>query len=337
MSSIEVKKVDVFTTKPFGGNPAGVVTDAAALSREDMLQIAGLMSLSECVFVNDSPTSKYPFRLRFFTQTTELDMSGHCFIAACFALLEEGKIPVNNGVTILSLETNIGGVPLEIHFEEGGTARDNEAGDDCGVPLRIGGEKSGILRQIMVNQTRTPYRQADIPVGELAAILGIPESEITDMGLPLEIASHGLEQLVIPVMHQKTLLEMQPDLIKLNLLNAKYGIQTNDIFTTEAIHADCSVYSRHFSPAIGLWEDPGSGNGAGSIAVYIVRHGIVEANQMIVETGKDVNSLVRVFVEVGNPSGDKIPVSIGGLAVTSIVQHVELGGEKSVSLSEQPT
>lgn len=336
MSSIEIKKVDVFTTKPFGGNPAGVVTDASTMSRGDMLEVAGLMSLSECVFVSDSPTSDYPFRLRFFTQSTELDLSGHCFIAACFALIEEGKIPVKNGVTLLSLETNIGGVPLEIHFDEDGVAGDNEADSDDGVPIRIGNERSGILRRIMVNQTRTPYRQADIPAEELAAILGIPESEITDMRLPIEIASHGLEQLIIPVKSQKTLLEMHPDLIKLNLLNQKYGIQTNDIFTTEVIHADCSVYSRHFAPAIGLWEDPGSGNGAGSIGVYVVRHGIVDANQLIVEEGNDVDNLSRVFVEVGNTSGDKIPVSIGGLAVTSIVQRVELGGKKPISWNEQP-
>ncbi len=62
---IDIYQVDVFSSKPFGGNPAAVVPDArGGLSNEDMQNIAREMNLSETVFM--FPLDEESYEVRFF-------------------------------------------------------------------------------------------------------------------------------------------------------------------------------------------------------------------------------------------------------------------------------
>jgi predicted PhzF superfamily epimerase YddE/YHI9 len=326
MSKIAVKQIDVFTTKPFSGNPAGVIPGADGLDTADMQRIAAELNLAESCFIQKPESAESSFKVRFFTQSVELDLSSHALIAACFAALEEGSVALQSGVTEIRCDTKIGGVPLEIHFDAGTVDPDATPSQDE-VLLSCRNGQTGKLRRIMIHQLRNDIRSADIPMPELAGILGIDEHEIKGMGLPLEVFTHGLKQLVIPIMHRETLVSMRPDLIKLNLLNKRYDVQTNDLFTLEAMSSDSIAYSRTFSPAIGLWEDLGSGSGAGSIAAYLARHHVLHPGSVIVEQGTDSEHLVRIFVDVGENDGATIPLRIGGLAVTCLEQEISLEGE----------
>ena len=65
--SMEAWRVNAFTTKPFTGNPAGVVPDADGLSDHLMLSIAGeLNDISETVFIcqPEMEDAEYPDRHR---------------------------------------------------------------------------------------------------------------------------------------------------------------------------------------------------------------------------------------------------------------------------------
>jgi trans-2,3-dihydro-3-hydroxyanthranilate isomerase len=326
MPKIRVKNIDVFTTKPFSGNPAGVIPEADGLDTADMKRIAAELNLAECCYIQRPDSAESAFKVRFFTQSVELDLSSHALIAACFVAIEEGRVALQSGVTETHCDTRMGSVPLDIYFDAnaGGTG---SAPSKDEVPVSCSNGQTGLLRRIMIHQRRDKIKSTNIPIPELAGILGIDEHEIRGTGLPLEILTHGMKQLVIPIMHQDTMLSMRPDLIKLNLLNKRYDIQTNDLFTLEALNADAALYSRTFSPAIGLWEDVGSGSGAGSIAAYLARHGALHPGSIIVEQGSDRDNLARIFVEVGENDGSVIPLRIGGLAVTSIEQNIVLEGE----------
>jgi PhzF family phenazine biosynthesis protein len=330
MGKIDVKKIDVFTINPFSGNPAGVITAADGLSGDDMQRIAEVLNLAECAFVQTGGGSGCDFRVRFFTQSTELELSSHALIAACFSVIEEGRLPLKHGVTSVQFDAMIGAVPLDIYFDSDSEKGKTE-GSSEGVPVTCKDGTSGMLRRIMIHQKRDDIRVADIPVATLAGILGVDQHEIRGTGLPLEILTHGLRQLIIPIVHRDTLMNMKPDLIKLNLLNRKFDIQTNDIFTLEPVSDDASVYSRSFSPAIGLWEEVGSGSGCGSIGAYLVRHGVLNPGAIIVEQGTDLDCLARVHVEIDDIQGSNISLRIGGLAVTSIVQNVNFE-EGSITL-----
>ena len=65
MSSLRFKQVDVFTDKPFFGNPVAVVIGAEGLDTEAMQRIACWTNLSETTFLLKSEVADY--RLRIFT------------------------------------------------------------------------------------------------------------------------------------------------------------------------------------------------------------------------------------------------------------------------------
>ena len=75
--------LDVFTDRPFGGNPLAVVLDADALSGERMQAIAAEFNLSETVFVlKPAKAGGDRKRLRIFTPRAELPFAGHPTVGA---------------------------------------------------------------------------------------------------------------------------------------------------------------------------------------------------------------------------------------------------------------
>ena len=319
MRKISIKQVDAFTTRPFGGNPAGVITDGDGLQPDEMMKIAGEMNLSETAFVTLPESDGTIARIRFFTPSNEVDLSGHVVIAAAWALAEEGKIPLGDGVTTVEFGTNAGNIPVDLHFY---STDSPETGEDR-VALRTA-SACGELHRIMMRQSISEYRQSDVPPEEIAAILGIDPGEITGTGMPMEVISAGLEQLMIPIARKETIMEMHPDLIKLGLMNKKRGIETNHVFSMDTYDEDCVSYARHFAPAVGMWEDPGTGTASAGLATYLMRHGVVTSGRMTMEQGNSVESLARIIVEAEESMLDAGSVRIGGLAITSITRDITL-------------
>jgi PhzF family phenazine biosynthesis protein len=88
---LRFKQVDVFTAKPFLGNPVAVVIGAEELDGAQMQRIAGWTNLSETTFLLKSAHADY--RLRIFTPRQELPFAGHPTIGSAHAALESGFIP----------------------------------------------------------------------------------------------------------------------------------------------------------------------------------------------------------------------------------------------------
>jgi len=87
---LRFKQVDVFTAKPFLGNPVAVVIGAEQLDRAQMQRIAGWTNLSETTFLLSS--AKADYRLRIFTPRHELPFAGHPTIGSAHAALESGFV-----------------------------------------------------------------------------------------------------------------------------------------------------------------------------------------------------------------------------------------------------
>ena len=68
---------DVFTDRPFGGNPLAVLPDARGLDGGQMQSIAREFNLSETVFVLPPDDPAHTRRLRIFTPAQELPFAGH--------------------------------------------------------------------------------------------------------------------------------------------------------------------------------------------------------------------------------------------------------------------
>jgi PhzF family phenazine biosynthesis protein len=87
---VKFKQVDVFTRKPFLGNPVAVVIGAEGLDTAAMQRIACWTNLSETTFLLKSGRADY--RLRIFTPRQELPFAGHPTIGSAHAALESGFV-----------------------------------------------------------------------------------------------------------------------------------------------------------------------------------------------------------------------------------------------------
>lgn len=109
MNERPFKQVDVFTRRPFLGNPVAVVLDAQGLSDDEMAAIARWTNLSETTFV--LPSDRADYRLRIFSPGGELPFAGHPTIGSAHAVLEAGLVVPRDGH--FTQECGIGVVPLE--------------------------------------------------------------------------------------------------------------------------------------------------------------------------------------------------------------------------------
>jgi trans-2,3-dihydro-3-hydroxyanthranilate isomerase len=89
---LEYEVVDVFTDRPFTGNPLAVVFGAEGLSAEQLQAIAREFNLSETIFVLAPAAADATYRVRIFTPVAELPFAGHPSVGAAVTQLRRGTI-----------------------------------------------------------------------------------------------------------------------------------------------------------------------------------------------------------------------------------------------------
>jgi PhzF family phenazine biosynthesis protein len=93
MQQRNFKQVDVFTARPYYGNPLGVVLDGAGLSKEEMQHFTNWTNLSECTFLLPPTHAEADYHVRIFCPGRELPFAGHPTLGTCHAWLEAGGKP----------------------------------------------------------------------------------------------------------------------------------------------------------------------------------------------------------------------------------------------------
>lgn len=86
-------QVDVFSARPYQGNPVAVILDGEGLDEEAMLRVARWTNLSETTFVLPPSTDAADYRLRIFTPGGELPFAGHPTLGSAHAWIENGGAP----------------------------------------------------------------------------------------------------------------------------------------------------------------------------------------------------------------------------------------------------
>ncbi|MCB9009097.1 MAG: PhzF family phenazine biosynthesis protein [Ardenticatenaceae bacterium] len=170
MPTYPFMQVDAFTKRPLAGNPCAIIFDADSLSDSQMLAIAKEMNLSETAFVLKSEIADV--RARYFTPAEEIPLAGHPTIATMHALVETGQIQLPGDYTKISLELQVGPIPIELYATESGV-------------------------RVVMNQKK-PQFLATLPPEEVMPHFGLETADCLP-NAPVQIVSTGTPQLMIPV------------------------------------------------------------------------------------------------------------------------------------------
>src|SRR5512136_1098327 len=96
---VSFEQVDVFTDRPFAGNPLCVVPDGTGLSADQMQAIAREMNLSETTFVLPPTDPKAAYWMRIFTPAREIPFAGHPSVGTAYVMASGGSCPLHGPVT----------------------------------------------------------------------------------------------------------------------------------------------------------------------------------------------------------------------------------------------
>lgn len=295
MRSFRVFQVDAFTDQPLSGNPAGVVLDADAMSDAEMQAVARELNNSETAFVLSPDARDHDVRVRFFTPTTEVPSCGHATIAAHFARARElgiirGRVLQKIGIGILPVDIATTPQGLEVTMTQGAP----EIGPDIGLD-----------------------RGPDVEARFLAA-LGASMSD-RDPSLPLRIASTGHSKVMVGFRHEATIHALAPDMAALKRLSSEIGCNGFYAFTFDPGATGIAVHGRMFAPAIGIDEDPVTGNANGPLGAYLVDLGLGPGKgefRFRARQGEAMGRPGEIEVRVDVENAKPVRVRVSGRAVT---------------------
>ena len=279
---MKVKKVNAFTDKLNGGNPAGVVLNSPYLTENQMKDITKTLSVSETAFVFPSNVADY--KIRFFSPTLEVDLCGHATIATFFIMAQERIITKTDEIVTVDQETKAGILPVDIHFK-----------DDS-------------VEKVMMTQSKPILKGIHLDVKKIAKSLNINESEI-DRSLPEQIVSTGLFTLPICIRYFNTLKSMKPDFKLIKEICKETGVGSFHVFTFKTIEEKSVYHARVFAPLYGINEEPVTGTANGAVCSYLYKNKIIKNKNLVCEQGDIIGRSGRVIVEVDDNS-----VKVGGKA-----------------------
>ena len=248
---IRIFQVDAFTTDRFTGNPAGVVLDADSLNDAEMLAIARELNNADTAFVLKPDGPDHDLRVRFFTPRTEASFVGHATVATHFVLSREGAAVQPD-------------------------RRPRAPAAEIGARGRRSARRRAITRRIAVRQPAPPLGRQLNDRERLAVLdaLALSTGDI-DTRCPLRIVGGAGTRLLIGVRSTEQLKQLKPDYSRLTTLSAQLGAAGFFVFTLAHGQAGCLTESRMFCPALGIPEDPVSGNAHGLLGAYLAEQGLL--------------------------------------------------------------
>jgi trans-2,3-dihydro-3-hydroxyanthranilate isomerase len=282
---MEFLQIDVFTARPYEGNPLAVFPDARGLSARQMQSIASEMNLSETTFVMDVAEEDYTVRI--FTPNEELPFAGHPTIGTAWVLKQLGRLQSGE----INQHSRAGITPVReregyLWFERPGTVSDD---------LEV--------REPDVN--RRLARSLGLDEGEI----GLEARELGRSGrLRPAWADSGVNQLMIPLRNLSALEKSYP--------LGSFGEEGIGVYCFTAAGAG-QVRARGFFPGVGIVEDPATGSAAAGLGLYLadrigdIRFELVQGIEMrrpsrilvrarkgVVEVGGQCESVLRGTLEV---------------------------------------
>lgn len=261
MKQVAVHQVDAFAEAIFGGNPAGVVSDANHLTDLEMQNIAREMNLSETAFVVTPTTKDADIHFRFFTPTQEIPFCGHATVGALFQLAALNLFSLGKpGENKVRVETGAGVLPATI------TNTTDISEITFGAP----------------NVEMMPYR---LQGAAFAEAFGVP-SELLKSNATV-LLDKKLNYIYIPT----TSLDMLgKQTFNFDHIRKQFGnekIIAFALYTNETFSKDSTIHARGLAPNVGIDEDPFTGSIQAGLVAAAKQNGYIDTaqEQIITEQG----------------------------------------------------
>ncbi|MFJ4503863.1 PhzF family phenazine biosynthesis protein [Streptomyces sp. NPDC088864] len=258
-SAPRVLRYTAFSADPEGGNPAGVVLDAAGLGEATMLAVAAELGYSETAFLTCPAPAAAPgargFAVRYFSPRAEVPFCGHATVAAALALAER------DGPGELEFATAAGPVPVGVVRE------------------------GGALRATLTSVEPAVEDVDPADLAEAMAALDWPAADL-DPALPPRIAYAGARHLVLAAGSRERLAALDYDFARLEALMHRLDLTTVQLVW----RASGTVFHvRDPFPVGGVVEDPATGAAAAALGAYLRTLGLVpEAVELTLYQGEDM-------------------------------------------------
>ena len=284
MQDFRYLQLDVFSARTGGGNPLGVVIDAASWTGERMQAFATWTGLVETTFVLPPSTADASYRLRIFTPSREIPFAGHPTIGSAHAVLETGVAKARNGRLM----------------------------QECGaglLPIRVEGE--GPSRHLFL-QAPAARVLAENPNDEpkLKPVLGSAALG----SLPPVFVEGGRRWWIAEFADEAGLRGWKPDHAAIGAL-AKTTDSLGLCVFTRSRSPDYDLVVRAFPAGVGIVEDPASGAANGLIAAWIAKaepHGAL-AHGYRVSQGREIGHDALILIRI-----EKEHVWVGGTTRTIV-------------------
>ncbi len=297
MKNYRIYQIDAFTDKRFSGNPAGVVPNADGLSEAQMQQIARELNNSETAFIHKGD-GDCDVHIRFFTPTREVPICGHATVSAHFTRALE--LGIDSPTTVLQ-KTGAGILPVDI------------------VPV-------GNNYEIIMTQGEISIDPLHNIEEKLCSALGIAVSDLRK-DCPIAIASTGHSKVMVGIKDRQLLHSLEPNMAALNALSQEIGCNGYYVFTLSH-EEEILVHGRMFAPAIGINEDPVTGNANGPLGAYLCHYGLIDTSGETAvfhamqgeAMGRPGQMKVTVSLEENKP----VKVQIHGRAVVAFKTEIEI-------------
>ncbi|MCP3688885.1 MAG: PhzF family phenazine biosynthesis protein [Gammaproteobacteria bacterium] len=293
MTTIPFALYDAFTDTIFGGSQAGVVLNAAGLSKETRQKIACEIGLPATGFITSYNATA--IHAHFHSTVTEYPMCGHGTICLISHMLEIGALHCRSGSSL----------KVDLHLPST-IARVEICRQENGYPL------------VMLDIRPPAVHEHEIYVTQLTGLVSLQKQDY-DPRWPVETASGDFVHLIVPLKNLEAMRRIRPDLVGISEYYGSFGIQTLTVFCTETEHADATLHVRDFCPAVGVSESAAAGTTNAALASYLIRHGIVQANadgriNIRAEQGYEIGRPGTIYSDVAMNGNDICRLQVGGTA-----------------------
>ena len=285
---MRIFQVDAFTRTRFTGNPAAVVLDADGQTDATLMSIAREFTQAEMTFVSAATAGDHDIRLRFFNSSKEAPFVGHATVAAHAVLLALGR----RGKGVIRQHSGTGIIEVRVQEQDGPRIEFRQNTPDLDAPLPF----------------KTTLRVAEA--------LRLPATQLHEV-MPARIAHRGSSRLLLPVADSRALEALAPNIDTLLALGKELKLEGFFVFAVNRSHDEFSTDSRMFCPALGIPEDPVSGNAHAMLAAYLWELGQFGKNVTTFtgRQGRHMNRPGEVNVRLEIDDGNLVAAHIGGCAV----------------------